>query len=71
MDGWSESVREDLSDVMSDLEALFYEVRNCIRGCYTNCNTNTELADYIRGLADGLTSAAEYIEGEPDVTEEE
>ena len=70
--GWSEDVRNALDDNgFSDIESMIYEVRNCIRGCYTNANTNTELADYIRGLAEGLQRAADEIESLPDEVEEE
>lgn len=61
MDGWSEEVRDCLEDVFSDLEQLMYEVRNCVRGCYTKANTNEELADYVAGLADELSSVADYL----------
>ena len=60
-DGWSEEVRDCLEDVFSDLEQLMYEVRNCVRGCYTNANTNEELAEYVRSLAEALSSSADYL----------
>lgn len=71
MDGWSENVRDDLEESFSNLESLMYEVRNCVRGCYTNSETNAELAEYIRGLAEELKSAADMVEDEPDEPEEE
>lgn len=66
MDGWSEDVRDNLSDTFSELESLMYEVRNCVRGCYTNCNTNAELADYIRSLASQLEETADSVEAASD-----
>lgn len=61
MDGWSKEVRETLEDVFTDLERLMYEVRNCVRGAYTQANTNDELSDYIKELAEGLGSVADYL----------
>lgn len=60
-DGWSETVQDELYDVMDKMDSFLYEVRNCIKGSYTHCSTNDELADYIEGLADRLTEAAEYV----------
>ena len=62
MDGWSDEVVNRLEPTFSELEQMMYEVRFCTKGAFTHCVDTTELADYLRGLADDLGVAADDIE---------
>ena len=70
-DGWSESIQDVLYDSFDQLESLMYEVRNCVRGAYTNCETSEELADYVDGISNELSSAADEIRDLPAYDQDE
>lgn len=52
-DGW-ELEDTDGYDVLDDIEALKYEIDNCIKGAYTKCKTYRQLGHYIKDLANNL-----------------
>ena len=62
-DGWPQDVLDTLgTKPLDDFESLLYELRNCTRGSMTGCETFTDLADYIRGIANTLLTRADEIE---------
>lgn len=61
-DGWPKELSE--YGVVGQLEELFYELRNTVRGANTDVVTFEELADYIDELAAGLSDMAENIREE-------
>lgn len=58
-DGW-ENV-EGLEETLDSVEALTYELRSLVRGARTRCKTWSELSDYVKRLADDLSTAGENI----------
>lgn len=63
MDGWDENELDFLTEVLSQIYDLKYEIESCRRGAFTNCETYEELSNHVRELADGLSEAADILSG--------
>lgn len=61
VDGWGSEVEAITADVLSDIDQLAYEIRNCVRGSYTNCDNVKDLADYIEYLGNTLSEVADEV----------
>ena len=62
-DGWDDDVIEEstLRYVLDDISRLDYELQSCVRGANTRCETYSDLAYYIKDLANNLHEAAETL----------
>lgn len=65
-DGWY-SIPESLTDFFDKFDELEYEVKNCVKGCNTGCESYGALAEYIRNLAEELSSIADDVQSVDDV----
>ena len=61
VDGWGSEVEAITADILSDIDQLAYEIRNCVRGSYTNCDNVNDLADYIEYLGITLSEVSDEV----------
>ena len=59
-DGWDEELAEQ--PIISELEDFIYELKMAVKGANTGAKNYSELADYVRTLAEGLDGLADTID---------